>query len=133
MTAVRLFLHASSGVAWVIAGAALLGLSIHRNAPRRAADAWASVASVALVIVLATGLWNSMATEGSAVSDEHDGQLGLKLLAALVSFSAGWLHRRSTSRGVQVVSAAVLVGAGLVALYLGVALDAVDSATDGSG
>lgn len=54
MTAVRLFLHASSGAAWVIAGAALLWLSIHRNAPRRAADAWASVASVALVIALAT-------------------------------------------------------------------------------
>lgn len=74
-----------------------------------------------------------MATQGSAVTDEHDGQLGLKLLAVLVSFSAGWLHRRSTCRRVRVLSAAVLVGAGLVARYLGVALDAVDSATDGSG
>lgn len=133
MTAVRVFLHASSGAAWIVAGTALLWLSIHRNAPWRAADAWASVASVALVIVLATGLWNIMATEGSVVTDEHDGLLGLKLLAALVSFSAAWVHRRSTSRGLRVASAAVLVGAGLVALYLGVALDAADSAADGSG
>lgn len=131
MTALRLFLHVSSGAAWVFAGAALLWLSINGEAPRRTADALGSVASVALSIVVATGIWNVMANEDAGAAGEHADLLGLKLLAALLSFSAGWLHRRSEAHRIRVASAGVLVGAGLVALYLGVALDAMESVTGG--
>lgn len=131
MTTLRLFLHVTSGAAWVFAGAGLLWVS-RREALRPAGDALASVASAALVVVLATGIWNVMAAGDADTGAEHDAVLAAKLLAALVSFSAGWLHNRSDSMPARTASAAVLVAAGLVALYLGMALDAAASLVTGS-
>jgi hypothetical protein len=130
VTALRLFLHVTGGAAWIFAGVGLLWVSRRGDAFRPVGDALASVASVALVTVLATGIRSAMAS--GYVDGENSALLAVKLLAALVSFSAGWLHHRSDSQSARAAWAGTLVVAGLVALYLGVALDALQSPVTGS-
>lgn len=132
MTTLRLFLHVTSGTIWVFAAAGLLWVNLNRgDALRPAGDALASVASVALATVLATGIWSVMASGGTLGGGEHSALLTVKLLAALVSFSASWMFNGSDSPRARTMWGATVVGTGLVALYLGVALDAAESVVTG--
>lgn len=131
MTTLRIFLHVTSGATWVFAGAGLLWLTVTGDPARRVADVLASVASAALTVVVATGIWSILATGSADRSDQQYTLLGVKLLAAVVSFSASWLHHGAESHRTRMLWAASLVTAGLIALYLGVALDVAESTVEG--
>jgi putative copper export protein len=123
---VRLFLHVLAATVWVGGQLTLAALvpalrGAGREVPGVAARRFNAVAWPAFGVLVLTGLWNVIA-ERDKVSGSYQTTLVVKLVVALLSGAAAYLHTRARSpRGLAVWGA--LSGlAALAALFLGVLL-----------
>ncbi|MDA8290640.1 MAG: hypothetical protein M0Z33_03020 [Actinomycetota bacterium] len=127
MTALRLSLHVLAASVWVggqITVAGLLGTvrGFGEGAPRAIARTFGRLEWPAFALLIATGVWNVLATHPSHESTAWKVVLAAKIAVALAAGLAAWLHQRARSRAGLAAYGAVTALASLVALVLGVLL-----------
>ena len=114
VTSLRLFLHVLAGGTWVAVSGAILWTTLRESSRDSSItddvrQTLASVSAVALVIVVATGIWSVFEVGPTASDDAYGGALLVKLLAAFMSFAAVGFYRGAETRGARVRRAVVLV------------------------
>jgi putative copper export protein len=122
----RLFLHVLAATVWVGGQLTLVALlpvlrSLSPDAPRLAARRFSVVAWSAFAVLVATGIWNILATD-PVWSSAYGTTLLVKLLVVALSGVAAFAHGIARSKaGLAIWGALALLGA-LGALFLGILL-----------
>jgi putative copper export protein len=123
---VRLFLHVLGATVWVGGQLTLAALVpalrvAGVDVPRAAARAFNRIAWPAFGVLIATGIWNTIAVR----HDDHGSYrttLAVKLVLVAASGGTAWLHARSNTRAGLAVFGALTGLTALAALFLGVLL-----------
>lgn len=124
---IRLFLHVAAATVWVGGQLTLAGLvpglrAVAPDAPRAAARRFNRIAWPAFLVLVATGIWNVVAIPDLDATSAYGITLMVKVVVAVVSGVAAFLHSVSRSRAGLAVWGAVSALAAVVALFLGVLL-----------
>lgn len=126
----RTVVHVVAGATWVLTGAGMLWAALRprpASSPAGGPDETGhlgTVASIALAVLVVTGVWNATAVGDRAAQDPYSAVLTVKLLLAFSSFAAAALLRRASRARARAGWAALVVLTGAGALLSGVALDA---------
>ncbi len=121
---VRLFLHVLAASVWV-GGQIVLGAlvpSLRRSfpdAPKVVAQSFARVAWPAFAVVVVTGLWNLGDIDVTDTSTAYQITLLLKILLAMASGAAAFVHQVGQSRAALAIGGAVGLLAALGAMFCG--------------
>ncbi|KAA0236410.1 MAG: hypothetical protein JJLCMIEE_00191 [Acidimicrobiales bacterium] len=123
----RIFLHLLAVAIWVGGMLTLAGLvgtvrQLGDDAPRRVARQFNRLAWPAYAVVWATGIWNVLSVDLTAVSLQYQITLGVKLVLVLASGIAAFLHAEVSSRVVLAIGGVVAAAGALGAMFLGVML-----------
>jgi putative copper export protein len=123
---IRLFLHVLAATIWVGGQLTLAGLlpSLRRvgpDAPRTVARRFNRIAWPAFGVLVATGVWNIVAT-GPRWSSPYGTTLIVKLGVVGVSGASAFLHTRARTRVELALFGALSGASALGALFLGVLL-----------
>ena len=110
MDTVRLFLHVSAATIWVGGQLTLAGLvpglrALAPAAPRAAARRFNLLAWPAYAVLIATGIWNIVAVEDIAFDSAYGRTLMVKVVVAVLSGLAAFLHSISRSRATAIFEA----------------------------
>jgi putative copper export protein len=123
---VRLFLHVLAATVWVGGQLTLAGLvpglrALGADAPRTVARRFNRIAWPAYAVLVATGIWNLMALDGSW-SGRYGTTLIVRIGVVVLSGASAAAHAASRSRVGLAVWGAVTGVSALAALFLGVLL-----------
>ncbi len=126
-TAVRMSLHVLAAAVWVggqITVAGLLGTvrGFGEGGPRAVGRAFGRLEWPAYAVLIATGVWNVVASRPSTQGGAWNAVLGVKIAVALAAGVAAWLHQRSRTRAGLAAYGALTGVASVAALVLGVVL-----------
>jgi len=124
---VRLFLHVTAATIWVGGQFTLAGLvpglrALSPDAPRAAARRFNLLAWPAYAVLVATGIWNIVAVEDIAFDSAYGRTLMVKVVVAIFSGVAAFLHSISRSKAGLAVWGALSALSAIAALFLGVLL-----------
>lgn len=124
---VRLFLHVTAATIWVGGQLTLAGLvpglrALAPDAPRAAARRYNRIAWPAYAVLVATGIWNVLAIDSLTFDSAYGKTLMVKVVVAVLSGVAAFLHSISRSRAGLAVWGAVSALSAITALFLGVLL-----------
>jgi putative copper export protein len=125
---VRLFLHVLAACVWVGGQLTLAGLvpALRRfghEVTQSAARAFNLVAWPAFAVLVATGVWNIVATNTEHKGDtQYQTTLMIKMTVVVISGLAAFLHTRAKSKMSLAVFGALTGLSALAALFLGVLL-----------
>ena len=127
LSTIRLFLHVLAATVWVggqFTVAFLLPTvrSMGAEAPRAVARRFAVLAWGSFAVLVATGVWNLLAIELGAATDEYLVTLFVKLGLVIVSGIAAAAHAFAHRRAAIAAGGALAGLAALGALFLGVLL-----------
>jgi putative copper export protein len=123
----RIFLHVTAAAIWVGGQLTLAGLvpglrAISPDAPRTMARRFNLIAWPAYFVLVTTGIWNVLATEDLDITTAYGTTLMVKVVVAVLSGLAAFLHSISRSKTGLAVWGAVSALAAIAALFLGVLL-----------
>ncbi len=123
----RLSLHVLAAAVWVGGQFVLAGLvgtarRISADAPRAIAGAFGRLSWPAFGVLVATGVWNVIATHPSTQSGAWRVVLSVKICVVALAGGAAYLHARSASRRGLAVWGSLAGLSSLAALVLGVLL-----------
>ena len=123
---VRLFLHVTAATVWVGGQLTLTGLvpglrALGEDAPRSVARRFNRLAWPAFAVLFFTGIWNLVVVEPD-VTTAYGRTVVLKVLVAVASGVAAFLHSIARSRPALAAFGALSGVAALGALFLGVLL-----------
>ena len=123
----RLFLHVLAASIWVGGQIVLAGLvpSLRRafpDATKVAAQAFARVAWPAFAVAVLTGLWNLTDIDVTNTSTAYQVTLFVKILLAMASGAAAFVHQIGRSTAALAIGGAVGLLAALGAMFCGVLL-----------
>jgi hypothetical protein len=124
---IRLFLHVTAATIWVGGQFTLAGLvpglrGISPDAPRAMARRFNRIAWPAYFVLVATGIWNVLAAHDVSMASPYGRTLMVKVVVALLSGVAAFLHIIARSKAGLAVWGAVSSLAAIGALFLGVLL-----------
>lgn len=124
---VRLFLHVTAATIWVGGQLTLAGLvpglrALSPDAPRAAARRFNLIAWPAYLVLVMTGIWNVLAVPDLDVTTAYGKTLMVKVVVAVFSGLAAFLHSISRSRTGLAVWGALSALSAVAALFLGVLL-----------
>ena len=125
-TTIRLFLHVLGATVWVGGQLTLAGLvpglrRVSPDAPRTVARRFNVIAWVAFAVLVATGIWNILASRPDW-SSSYGTTLIVKLVVVAASGLAAALHARARSAAPLAIFGALSGLTALAALFLGVLL-----------
>ena len=123
----RLFLHVLAASVWVGGQIALGGIvpSLRRLGPevtRTAANAFARVAWPSFALVVVTGLWSLAEVDVGTTSTAYQVTLFVKILLAMASGAAAFVHQVGRSTAAIAIGGAVGGLTAIGALFAGVLL-----------
>jgi putative copper export protein len=123
---VRLYLHVLAATVWVGGQITLAGLvpglrKLGDDAPRVVARRFNRIAWPAYALLIATGVWNLVATHPS-LSGRYGATLIVKLVVVVLSGLSAWAHAVSRSTLGLAIWGALTGTSALAALFLGVML-----------
>jgi putative copper export protein len=123
---IRVFLHVAAATIWVGGQFTLAGLvpglrSISPDAPRTVARRFNLIAWPAYFVLIATGIWNVIAID-PAFDTPYGRTLMVKVVVAILSGLAAFLHSIARSKPGLAVWGAVSSLSAITALFLGVML-----------
>jgi putative copper export protein len=123
---IRLFLHVTAATIWVGGQLTLAGLvpglrALSPDAPRAAARRFNLIAWPAYFVLIATGIWNVVAIE-PAFDTAYGKTLMVKVVVAIFSGVAAFLHSISRSKSGLAIWGALSALSAIAALFLGVLL-----------
>ena len=123
---IRLFLHVTAATIWVGGQLTLAGLvpglrALSPDAPRAAARRFNLIAWPAYFVLIATGIWNVVAIE-PAFDTAYGKTLMVKVVVAIFSGVAAFLHSISRTKTGLAVWGALSALSAIAALFLGVLL-----------
>jgi putative copper export protein len=123
---IRLFLHVTAATIWVGGQLTLAGLvpglrALSPDAPRAAARRFNLIAWPAYFVLIATGIWNVVAIE-PAFDTAYGKTLMVKVVVAMFSGVAAFLHSISRSKSGLAIWGALSALSAIAALFLGVLL-----------
>ena len=123
---IRLFLHVTAATIWVGGQFTLAGLvpglrALSPDAPRAAARRFNLIAWPAYFVLIATGIWNVVAIE-PAFDTAYGKTLMVKVVVAIFSGGAAFLHSISRSKSGLAIWGALSALSAIAALFLGVLL-----------
>ncbi|MFA5883725.1 MAG: hypothetical protein WDA60_07730 [Acidimicrobiia bacterium] len=124
---IRLFLHVTAATIWVGGQLTLAGLvpglrALSPDAPRAAARRFNLIAWPAYFVLVATGIWNVFAVPDIAFDTPYGKTLMVKVVVAIFSGVAAFLHSISRSKAGLAIWGALSALAAIAALFLGVLL-----------
>jgi hypothetical protein len=124
---VRLFLHVGAATIWVGGQFTLAGLvpglrALSPDAPRAAARRFNRIAWPAYFVLVATGIWNVLAISDLSMASPWGRTLMVKVVVAILSGVAAFLHTIARSKAGLAVWGAVASLSAVAALFLGVLL-----------
>ena len=124
---IRLFLHVTAATIWVGGQFTLAGLvpglrQLSPDAPRAAARRFNLIAWPAYFVLIATGIWNVFAIPDLAMDTAYGRTLMVKVVVAIFSGLAAFLHSISRSKTGLAVWGALSALSAIAALFLGVLL-----------
>lgn len=124
---IRLFLHVTAATIWVGGQFTLAGLvpglrALSPDAPRAAARRFNLIAWPAYFVLVATGIWNVFAVPDIAFDTAYGRTLMVKVVVAVLSGLAAFLHSISRSKAGLAIWGAVSALSAIAALFLGVLL-----------
>jgi putative copper export protein len=124
---IRLFLHVTAATIWVGGQLTLAGLApglraSSPDAPRAAARRFNLIAWPAYFVLVMTGIWNVFAIDDLDVTSAYGRTLMVKVVVAVLSGVAAFLHSISRSRTGLAVWGALSALSAVAALFLGVLL-----------
>lgn len=123
---VRIFLHVAAATIWVGGQLTLAGLvpglrRLAPDAPRAVARRFNVIAWPAYVVLVATGIWNLIAID-PAFDTAYGRTVMVKIVVAVVSGVAAFLHSIARSKAGLAVWGALSALSAIGALFLGVML-----------
>lgn len=124
---VRLFLHVGAATIWVGGQLTLAGLvpglrAISPDAPRTMARRFNLIAWPAYFVLVMTGIWNVFAISDLDITTAYGKTLMVKIVVAVFSGLAAFLHSVSRSKTGLAVWGALSALSAVAALFLGVLL-----------
>jgi putative copper export protein len=124
---IRLFLHVTAATIWVGGQFTLAGLvpglrQLSPDAPRAAARRFNLIAWPAYFVLIATGIWNVFAIPDLAMDTAYGRTLMVKVVVAIFSGLAAFLHSISRTKTGLAVWGALSALSAIAALFLGVLL-----------
>jgi putative copper export protein len=124
---IRLFLHVTAATIWVGGQLTLAGLvpglrTLGPDAPRTVARRFNLIAWPAYLVLVMTGIWNVFATEDLDITTAYGKTLMVKVVVAIFSGLAAFLHSISRSKPGLAVWGALSALSAIAALFLGVLL-----------
>lgn len=124
---IRLFLHVTAATIWVGGQFTLAGLvpglrQLSPDAPRAAARRFNLIAWPAYFVLIATGIWNVFAIPDLAMDTAYGRTLMVKVVVAVFSGLAAFLHSISRSKTGLAAWGALSALSAIAALFLGVLL-----------
>ena len=124
---IRLFLHVTAATIWVGGQLTLAGLvpglrALSPDAPRAAARRFNLIAWPAYFVLVATGIWNVFAVPDIAFDTAYGRTLMVKVVMAIFSGLAAFLHSISRSKAGLAIWGALSALSAIAALFLGVLL-----------
>lgn len=124
---IRLFLHVTAATIWVGGQLTLAGLvpglrTLSPDAPRVTARRFNLIAWPAYAVLVATGIWNVFAIRDLDVTSAYGTTLMVKVVVAIFSGLAAFLHTISRSKAGIAVWGAFSALSAITALFLGVLL-----------
>ena len=124
---VRLFLHVTAATIWVGGQLTLAGLvpglrAISPDAPRTMARRFNLIAWPAYFVLVMTGIWNVFAISDLDITTAYGKTLMVKVVVAIFSGLAAFLHSISRSKTGLAVWGALSALSAIAALFLGVLL-----------
>ena len=124
---IRLFLHVTAATIWVGGQLTLAGLvpglrALSPDAPRAAARRFNLIAWPAYFVLIATGIWNVFAVPDIAFDTAYGRTLMVKVVVAIFSGLAAFLHSISRSKAGLAIWGALSALSAIAALFLGVLL-----------
>lgn len=124
---IRLFLHVTAATIWVGGQLTLAGLvpglrALSPDAPRAAARRFNLIAWPAYFVLVATGIWNVFALSDIAFDTAYGRTLMVKVVVAVFSGLAAFLHSISRSKAGLAIWGALSALSAIAALFLGVLL-----------
>ena len=124
---VRLFLHVGAATIWVGGQFTLAGLvpglrALSPDAPKAAARRFNRIAWPAYFVLIATGIWNVLAIPDLSMATPWGRTLMVKVVVAILSGVAAFLHTIARSKVGLAVWGAVASLSAVAALFLGILL-----------
>ena len=124
---IRLFLHVGAATIWVGGQFTLAGLvpglrALSPDAPRAAARRFNRIAWPAYFVLIATGIWNVLAIHDLSMTSAWGRTLMVKVVVAILSGVAAFLHTIARSKVGLAVWGAVASLTAVAALFLGILL-----------
>lgn len=124
---VRLFLHVGAATIWVGGQFTLAGLvpglrALSPDAPKAAARRFNRIAWPAYFVLIATGIWNVLAIHDLSMATPWGRTLMVKVVVAILSGVAAFLHTIARSKVGLAVWGAVASLSAVAALFLGILL-----------
>lgn len=126
-TAVRMSLHVLAAAIWVGGQFTIAGLlptvrALGEGAPRAVARAFGRLQWPAFFVLLATGIWNVVASHPNSQTDAWNAVLGVKVAVVAIAGIAAYLHQRARTKAGLAAFGGIAGIASLAALVLGVLL-----------
>jgi putative copper export protein len=123
---IRVFLHVAAATIWVGGQLTLAGLvpglrTVAPDAPRRVAQRFNVIAWPAYFVLIGTGIWNVLAVD-PAFDTPYSRTLMVKIVVAILSGVAAFLHSIARSKASLAVWGAASSLSAIAALFLGVML-----------
>jgi putative copper export protein len=123
---IRVFLHVAAATIWVGGQLTLAGLvpglrTVAADAPRRVAQRFNVIAWPAYFVLIGTGIWNVLAVD-PAFDTPYGRTLIVKIVVAILSGVAAFLHSIARSKASLAVWGAASSLSAIAALFLGVML-----------
>jgi putative copper export protein len=123
----RLFLHVLGATLWVGGQLTLAPLvpalrELSPDAPRIAARRFGPVAGIGFLVLLFSGVWNTMEVDFDARSTAYGATFGLKMTLFTLSGVGALVHALTTRPSLRGASAAVATLTAVGALFLGILL-----------
>lgn len=127
LDSLRTFFHVLAASVWVGGQVVLGGLvpRVRRSNPealKTIANGFARVAWPAFAISVATGIWNMLDIDVSAMDSTYHVTLGVKVVVVMLAGFAAAAHANTKSKLVLALGGAIGLLASLAAMYLGVLL-----------
>lgn len=124
---IRLFVHVTAATIWVGGQLTLAGLvpglrAVSPDAPRAAARRFNLIAWPAYLVLVMTGIWNVIAIDDLDITSAYGTTLMVKVVVAVVSGLAAFLHSISRSKPGIAAWGALSALSAIAALFLGVLL-----------
>lgn len=123
----RLFLHVLGATLWVGGQLVLAPMvpalrEVSPDAPKAAARRFGPIAGVGYLILLFSGIWNTMEVDFDARGDAYGATFGLKMTLFLISGIGTAVHIAAKKPSVKGAAAAVGTLTAVGALFLGILL-----------